>query len=813
MADTTAIDFFIPAHKGQLQGLRTLVGHPVVLPVASTARLILGVYDELGAFEATPAGTNLVAKVHAINADLSLGSELVSVSGTIATTTEAAWKAGTGHAALKIPATTLTAASYAGGGIVRLSLWIDSIMIKEDVVIALDTGSTVTVGGTLASTLSILQAQARAYYTPTAASLYTNLVANMLAANSEYLSITDGAQTGLDVGTADFSLSLWFLATDISGTKVLASKGNASSTALGWSLFLTNATLTWRNGDGTSTAEVTETVLAGKWYHVLATADRDGNMQMWVDAVSAGTATALSSTMDNASPLHLGASATPGSYHGGKLAMVIFWPSTLLSSGNATTLYNSGEFLSWGNMGGLAAGAAGVWELNETSGTRADQSGNSNDLTDNNTVTADFRRKSASFFASASSNHLDISDASQTGLDGVSALTITAWVKIPSGSGVSEGIIGKWGPGTDRSYLLEKTIAGGITAYIRTSTSGTVSIGKITGVDNAWHLVALVWDGSVLKSSIDGGAFGSTATATGTLVASTYPFAIGEYGNGNFLDGSVGDSAFWSRALTLVELQAVHQDGRGLNHSELTAALATGLVSWWALGTLGTRIDLVAAANNLADNGTTGLTTGVLPDNDQEYLAPVGAGITRWTNSATLGSDEFGDLFCIDPTKAPTREADGLDMTSLEGLYTAVGTASQAHSLVFHATIDTTGLQFLCDGWQVGQSGYERSVIYDDGNSINLYTTTDATDAAFTPVTGEQVFIGNFNGTSSELHVDDNSKTLTPTSPGVDGLEGFAVGTRFNRASPLKGTMHLAVIMPRVLTSGEITEIQTELIP
>lgn len=147
MADTTAIAYIIPIHKDGLEGIRTIKGNPVTFPAESTLQLILGVYDALGAFEATPTGTNLEVKIHALDDAGVVGAELTSSNTTgITTTTEENFKAKTGHAIIEVADSVLPIASYAGGGLVRLSLWIDAVEWASATVKVIDPGGSVILG-------------------------------------------------------------------------------------------------------------------------------------------------------------------------------------------------------------------------------------------------------------------------------------------------------------------------------------------------------------------------------------------------------------------------------------------------------------------------------------------------------------------------------------------------------------------------------------------------------------------------------------------------------------------------------------------
>ena len=105
---------------------------------------------------------------------------------------------------------------------------------------------------------------------------------------------------------------------------------------------------------------------------------------------------------------------------------------------------NAGETHDQDPEGVWSSGYAGVWHLNEASGTRADSTSGNNDLTDNNTVaSAAGKFGNAADLERSNSEKLTITDAAQTGLDPVGNLiTFGAWVK-PESVGSTAGIFDK----------------------------------------------------------------------------------------------------------------------------------------------------------------------------------------------------------------------------------------------------------------------------------------------------------------------------------------------------------------------------------
>lgn len=168
--------------------------------------------------------------------------------------------------------------------------------------------------------------------------------------NTEYLSITDAAQTGLDI-TGDFSFNFWInFESDPSGTSPvpIGKYGGAGNRAYllqyqvsGWRVVIsTNGT-----AEGVS-ATVTHSVSTGTWYNIGATYDVSaGTLEVFVNGSSIGTGTGGPTSIANtAGDFNLGRNPAGGNYLDGLLDQVGVW-TKLLSSTEMTDLYNGGRGL------------------------------------------------------------------------------------------------------------------------------------------------------------------------------------------------------------------------------------------------------------------------------------------------------------------------------------------------------------------------------------------------------------------------------------------------------------------------------------
>lgn len=167
--------------------------------------------------------------------------------------------------------------------------------------------------------------------------------------NSEYLSITDASQSGLDFA-GDFSISLWLKIESLAASYVLM-KGNTSASQKWYGLFLeVDGELTFAVDNGT-TAYLADTDAGGgnliidTWYHVVGI--RSGsNISLYVNNVLQQTTSATSDDLSNANSLYFGARNT-GSldrYFDGIQDEIGVW-TRALSAEEVSALYNSGSGL------------------------------------------------------------------------------------------------------------------------------------------------------------------------------------------------------------------------------------------------------------------------------------------------------------------------------------------------------------------------------------------------------------------------------------------------------------------------------------
>jgi hypothetical protein len=189
------------------------------------------------------------------------------------------------------------------------------------------------------------------------------------------------------------------------------------------------------------------------------------------------------------------------------------------------------------------------WNLDETSGNRADSKGIST-LTDNNSTSyaagivnnsADFEKDNSNYLQRVSNSSLRVDDEDWS---------LTAWVKPESQSAAYSGVVvkGYWEYGlwlyNDGVNL--KPMVGMNTAFPLTYSTG-ISFG-------AWSFLAATYDHTtnILSLSVNGGT--PQTASTGGVTGGTGGFVIGTTEGGWSYDGIVDEVGFWKRVLSASEI-------------------------------------------------------------------------------------------------------------------------------------------------------------------------------------------------------------------------------------------------------------------
>lgn len=207
----------------------------------------------------------------------------------------------------------------------------------------------------------------------------------------------------------------------------------------------------------------------------------------------------------------------------------------------------------------------GVWYLEESNGTRYDEWNNRNNLTDNNTVlSAGGQFGGAGDFETANSEQLDITDASQVGLDVTGDITFGGFINIESAA-ASGVILGKRdGPSSNRGYYFYIDTTPDEHCGFSSDGAGETDFGDGTPALSTatWYHVVCRLSGTTTNIYRDGTSV-ATTTHTGGLFNNTARFSIGSTNTtpAAFFDGLIDEAFVFSRALTTAEIDDIRLNG------------------------------------------------------------------------------------------------------------------------------------------------------------------------------------------------------------------------------------------------------------
>lgn len=207
------------------------------------------------------------------------------------------------------------------------------------------------------------------------------------------------------------------------------------------------------------------------------------------------------------------------------------------------------------------ANIQGFWKLDETSGTRYDETTNDNDLTDNATVLyAAGKIGNAADFEADNSEYLSIADAAQTGLDITGDISISCWIK-------PESLVNKWifakydDSGVEKSYWCYITAANKINWQISDGTDvPLISSNNAVGTGTWYHIVC-TFDASEQDMFVylDTDVASNTSAGISAIKDSNQPFYIGKRFDGYYFDGLIDEVIVWNKCLTATEVLRVYK--------------------------------------------------------------------------------------------------------------------------------------------------------------------------------------------------------------------------------------------------------------
>lgn len=155
---------------------------------------------------------------------------------------------------------------------------------------------------------------------------------------SEYLSITDALQTGLDI-TGEITICAWVKMESITSTHIVVSKYDGSDNQRAYSVDVRSTGLTFilsPNGTNGTSATSIDTFDLATWYHLTATLNQTTDlMQIYINGLANGDAVSYTTDIyDNTKKFIIGASeyTEVTGFFDGLIDEVIVWNKCLTAA-------------------------------------------------------------------------------------------------------------------------------------------------------------------------------------------------------------------------------------------------------------------------------------------------------------------------------------------------------------------------------------------------------------------------------------------------------------------------------------------------
>ena len=423
-------------------------------------------------------------------------------------------------------------------------------------------------------------------------SLCITIVTVAAKAQSNYALNFNGTNQYVSIGiplsnNTSYTKEAWVYSTSNTGSRNIISSTNAP--------FWINAGIL-QAGHGGNYSQVTDatTFPLNKWTHVAVTYDAaTTTMRLYRDGILVNTNTGIASNYSSENT-YVATHAGAGSYLQGMIDEVRIWDVARTQAQLKSNLIEAPA----NNASGLTA----YLKMNNGSGATATNSTGGTDGTLQNTPTwvaspVEFAGNALNF--DGTDDVVNIAD--HNSLDITTAITIEAWVFATKNSGI-QNVVSKSSQSVNNGYIFPRTDNGWSSVITYLHIGGTWRTLSATYPSlNAWHHLAVTYDGSNIILYIDG-VLSASQARTGAITANGNVLALGNQpGFSEYFGGSLDELRIWNIARTQMQIQS-----QMYNH--LDPSTQTGLVANYTFNqgiTAGTNTGMTTLVHMKSENNGT----------------------------------------------------------------------------------------------------------------------------------------------------------------------------------------------------------------
>jgi hypothetical protein len=333
------------------------------------------------------------------------------------------------------------------------------------------------------------------------------------------------------------------------------------------------------------------------WTHIALVKSGTG-VTLYFNGTAAFTNNSAPATMgSNTNALWLAGRSSVSQYFQGNMDEFRLWSTARTQSQLKVNMFNRA-------LSNSAPGLVAYYRMNENAGTTTANSCTNTTGIDGTLANApswaaspiQFGDNAISF--DGSDDYVNIPENSA--LDISSAITMEAWV-YATGSNTIQDVISKSNHTTNTGYIFPRTDDAWTTVdcYLFIGGAWTTLAVPFPG-KNAWHHLAMTYDGAMIKIYIDGTLAGSKAQ-TGAIATNTNALALGtQPGFPENFGGKADELRVWNVARTQAQVQA--------SMNEIDPSIQTGLVAYYTSNfgiAAGTNTGLTALIDQSGSNNGT----------------------------------------------------------------------------------------------------------------------------------------------------------------------------------------------------------------